>query len=186
MAAYLFTGLCCPFVTNEWETDKCEADLGLACDHICIWQPVMYPHPPVWPLTWILKSVYLHINVSPRFWMSWHYGACWWWQVHLTLAEKFHTRPTSCLHTFFFLLETAFSFNYCTSWMTGWFRANHTHFILNPFPQHTLKGWVKYMSYVLYTSFFTACLKRTFLFSFFFKGDPTVHNVSCNSKMHIY
>lgn len=105
MAAYLFTELFCPFVTNEWDTDKCDADLGLACDHICIWQPVMYPHTLVWPLTWILKSVYLHMHSSPRFWMSWHYGSCWWWQVHLTLAEKFRTHPTSCLHNLFFSLR---------------------------------------------------------------------------------
>ena len=56
--------------------------------------PKLYPNPAAsdhgherWDV-FIYPRTFLHI-----FQISWHCGACWWWQVHLTLAEKFKSRP---------------------------------------------------------------------------------------------
>lgn len=112
--------------------DECETDSSLASDQEFIWQPKLYPNPPVWPLTWTLKCVYLSMHISPHFQISWHYGACWWWQVHLTLAEKFKSHPTTPIYrASYILLEAAFTSHYCTfNWMAGWFIVEHTHITL--------------------------------------------------------
>lgn len=56
--------------------------------------PKLYPNPAASDHgherrdVFIYPRTFLHI-----FQISWHCGACWWWQVHLTLAEKFQSRP---------------------------------------------------------------------------------------------
>lgn len=41
----------------EVYADECETDSSLANDQEFIWQPELYPNPPVWPLTW---NVYIY------------------------------------------------------------------------------------------------------------------------------
>lgn len=81
-------------------TDECETDSTLASDQESIWQASstqtqQSDHRHEQWNVFIYPCTFLRV-----FPISWLYGACWWWQVHLTLAEEFKPHPTAHIQSF--------------------------------------------------------------------------------------